>query len=72
MRQYFLHAFGMVVKQLDFFYILIILCLKPSFEMLQCFPRPFCDLCMGMFVIASGYYCQETVDVVKIFFYLCL
>ena len=68
MRHYFLHAFGMIVKQLDFVYMLIILCLKPSFEILQCFHRPFCDLCMGMFVIASGLYCQEAVDDVKICF----
>jgi len=66
---YFLLAFGMIVKQLDLVYMLIILCLKPSFEMLQCFPRPFCDLCMGMCVIASGYYYfQEAVDIVKISF----
>jgi len=63
MRHYFLHAFGMIVRQLDLVYMLIILCLRPSFEMLHCFPRPLCDLCMSMFVIASGYYCQEAVDV---------
>jgi hypothetical protein len=68
MRHYFLHDFGMIVIQLDLVYVLFILCLKPSFEMLKYFPKPCCDLCMGMFVIASGYYCEEAVDDVKIFF----
>jgi hypothetical protein len=68
MRHYFLRGFGMIVIQLDLVYMLFILCLKPSFEMLQCFPEPCCELCMGMFVIASGYYCEEAVYDVKISF----
>ena len=68
MRHYFLHAFGIIVKQLDLVYMLIVFCLKLSFDMLQCFPRPFCDLCMDMFVMAPRYYCQEAVDEVKISF----